>query len=311
VNIVEVVAGVVEREDGKFLLTRRPEGKAYAGYWEFPGGKIEAGETPSMALSRELHEELGIEPEETYPWITRAYNYSHAHVRLNFIRVTSWKGVPAAREGQMLSWEEPGKPTVEPMLPANAPILKALELPLVYAITNAGEMGINAAIEQLQMALNNGLRLLQIREKNVALPELADFTKHAIALARKVGARVLINGDDELAQRTGADGIHLNAARLAAAKTRPASAWCGASCHNQAELAKATALGVDFVALGPIKPTPSHAGVTPLAWDGLRRLTRGYPLPIFALGGLTHSDLQRARDCGAHGIAMIRGAWRY
>src|SRR4030067_1830125 len=91
-KIVEVAAAVLQRPDGSFLLAQRPPDKIWAGYWEFPGGKIESGETPYHALVRELREELGIEVETAYPWITRRFTYPHATVRLNFFGVREWRG---------------------------------------------------------------------------------------------------------------------------------------------------------------------------------------------------------------------------
>ena len=95
--MIEVAAAVVQRPDGSFLLARRPAGKVYAGWWEFPGGKIEAGEAPSAALARELHEELGFEVKDSFPWLTRVFTYPHGTVRLHFQRVLCWKGDPHPR----------------------------------------------------------------------------------------------------------------------------------------------------------------------------------------------------------------------
>ena len=91
-RVVEVAAAVLQRSDGSFLLAQRPADKIWAGYWEFPGGKVEASETAAEALRRELHEELGITVHQAYPWITRIFTYPHATVRLNFFRVTGWTG---------------------------------------------------------------------------------------------------------------------------------------------------------------------------------------------------------------------------
>jgi len=125
-KITEVAAAVIERPDGTFLLACRPEGKPYPGYWEFPGGKIEAGEDPRAALGRELKEELGIDVRAATPWITRVYAYTHATVRLHFFRVTAWDGEPQPLEDQGIAWQRPEAPDVTPMLPANAPVLSAL-----------------------------------------------------------------------------------------------------------------------------------------------------------------------------------------
>ncbi|MDP2806206.1 MAG: NUDIX domain-containing protein, partial [Gallionellaceae bacterium] len=111
-KIVEISAAVLQRPDGSFLLAQRPVDKIWAGYWEFPGGKIEMGETARDALVRELREELGIEVVTAYPWLTRVFTYPHATVQLNFFRVTEWRGELHPHEGQQFSWQLPPIPTL-------------------------------------------------------------------------------------------------------------------------------------------------------------------------------------------------------
>jgi 8-oxo-dGTP diphosphatase len=306
---VEVVAAVIERPDGAFLLAERPSGKVYAGYWEFPGGKVEPGEALPAALARELHEELGIEVETAYPWIVRNYTYAHASVRLNFFRVRAWRGEPHGREDQQLAWQHAAAVTVAPLLPANAPVLRALQLPFEYAITHAGEIGAEHQLSLLARRLAQGLRLIQVREKDMPAAERARFAAAVIALAQPQGARVLINSDIELAARLAADGVHLAAAQLAQLERKPALPWCAASCHNAAELERAAQLGVDFAVLGPVQATPSHPDAKPLGWDAFGALARGACLPVFALGGIGPGDLDTAWRRGAQGIAMVRGSW--
>jgi 8-oxo-dGTP diphosphatase len=120
--IVEVAVGVLVREDGAFLLTSRPEGKVYAGYWEFPGGKLEAGETVEQALRRELHEELGITIGAAQPWKTELVDYPHALVRLNFCKVFDWSGALQMRERQSFAWEQLPVQS-QPVLPGTVPVL--------------------------------------------------------------------------------------------------------------------------------------------------------------------------------------------
>ena len=98
-NIVEVAVGVLIREDGRMLLSSRPEGKPYAGYWEFPGGKLEKGETVHQALARELNEELGLAVSYSTPWFVKEHRYPHAHVRLHFRRSHDFAGTPVPKEG--------------------------------------------------------------------------------------------------------------------------------------------------------------------------------------------------------------------
>jgi 8-oxo-dGTP diphosphatase len=112
--IVRVAAAVLLRDDGQVLLAQRPEGKPYAGYWEFPGGKLEPGEAPRHALDRELHEELGIVVTRASPWLVQEFVYPHAHVELNFFRVFEWDGELASHDGQAFEWQTPGSYTVSP-----------------------------------------------------------------------------------------------------------------------------------------------------------------------------------------------------
>ena len=307
--VVDVAAAVIERDDGSFLLAQRPQGKAYAGYWEFPGGKVEAGEAVADALRRELHEELGIDLKQAYPWITRVYSYPHATVCLHFHRVPKWQGEPHSREEQALVWQRCGALSVAPLLPANAAVLKALSLPIVYAITHAWETGVERALAQLDDALAKGLRLVQIREGKLERPAREAFAAKVAQRVHASGGIVLVNGDEQLAGRIGADGVHLPAKGLMAARRRPQFEWCGASCHDAADLARAADLGVDFAVLGPVLEKPGQPDLPGIGLQRFGKLVRGHPLPVFALGGMRLSDLESARTHGAHGVAMIRGAW--
>ncbi len=307
---VEVVAAVLMRGDGSFLLGQRPAGKVYSGYWEFPGGKIERGEAPAAALRRELSEELGIDVTRAWPWLTRDYDYAHAAVRLRFFRVVEWSGELHGRENQRFAWQFPGAISVDPLLPANTPILRALRLPPVYGITHAVEAGEREFLARLERALAAGLKLVQVREKAMSPDALARFTAKVVKLAHAAGARVLVNADAQLAGRAGADGVHLTSAQLARLDARPAADLVGASCHDAQELVRARALGADFAVLGPVRPTPTHPGAAGIGWDALAELLRDCPLPVYALGGLAAADLHQAYRCGAHGISMMRGAWK-
>ncbi len=304
-----MAAAVITRADGSILLGQRPAGKVYAGYWEFPGGKIEPGESPQGALARELHEELGIDVERAYPWLTRDYEYEHAAVRLRFFRVVEWSGTLHGRESQHFSWQSPVAVTVGPLLPANAPIMRALRLPPVYAISHAVALGRERFLRSLEHALTSGLGMLQVREKEMPEGELAQFLAQVMRLARRYGARVLLNGNVALAQRMGADGVHLTAAQLLQLDRKPALELVGASCHNEKELTRAAEVGADFVVLGPVKATPSHPESAAMGWGRFGRLIADYAVPVYALGGLDRADMEKAWHAGAHGISMMRGAW--
>jgi 8-oxo-dGTP diphosphatase len=298
--VIEVAAAVIQRADGAFLLAQRPQGKVYAGYWEFPGGKIEPGEPAEGALSRELHEELGIDIGPAYPWITRVFTYPHGTVRLQFFRVFAWKNQPHPREDQAIAWQEPGAPMAAPMLPANAPVLASLALPAEYAITNAGQYGSAEMLSLLGRRLQHGLKLAQVREPHLTDDDRALFTRQVLDLAHRHGCKVLVK-----APFPGADGLHLTARELMTIHDRPQAQLVAASCHTREELEHAMRLELDFAVLGPIRDKSPALG-----WDGFQALARGSSIPIYAIGGLTRPDMEDAWRAGAHGVAMIRGAWQ-
>ena len=311
-TIVEVAAAVMLRAAGcEFLLAQRPQGKVYAGYWEFPGGKVEPGETVRTALIRELHEELGITVTACAPWLTRVFTYPHATVRLHFWRVTAWDGeigITAPLEHSAVDWQKCGKTAgVAPILPANDPILKALELPTTMAITSGEIEGVERQLERLEEALDEGLRLIQVRDKGWPAAQRLWFAEAVTRIARQRSALVLINDDADIARRAGADGLHLSAPALAACRERPDFAWVGASCHDAKELDHAAELGLDYALLSPVLPTPTHPEATGLGWPAFSDLIAGRPLPVFALGGMKKDLLATAQGHGAHGIALMRG----
>lgn len=311
-KIVEVAAAVMLRADGReFLLAQRPEGKVYAGYWEFPGGKVEPGETVRQALIRELQEELGITVTECSPWLTRQFTYPHATVRLNFWRVTAWQGeigITAPLEHSAVDWQITGKAaTVAPILPANDPILKALSLPTTMAITMAAIEGAERQLKRLENALKGGLRLIQVRDKGLSAAERHSFAKMVCQMAHRYDALVVINDDEEIARQVGANGIHFSSVRLANCAQRPDFAWVGASCHSADEITRAGHLDFDYALLGPVLPTPTHPEAKGLGWAEVEKQLIGNTLPVFALGGMLPDMLREAENHGAHGIALMRG----
>ena len=131
-----------------FLLTSRPEGKVYAGYWEFPGGKLEVGETVEAALKRELHEELGIDIDDCVPWRTERFDYPHALVQLNFCQVTRWRGDIEMREGQSAAWQTLPV-TVQPV-PA---VIVTTPLPVTLLMYRSNELLVCAFSESIPVTL--------------------------------------------------------------------------------------------------------------------------------------------------------------
>ncbi len=306
-EITDVAVAIFLLPDGSFLLSSRPEGKPYPGYWEFPGGKLEPGETVRDALVRELIEELNVTITHATPWFSFIMRYTHATVRLHCWRVQAWHGEMHGREGQHFEWQRIDALTVSPTLPGCVPIFQALALPTTYAISNATEMGVEPWLSRLERQLKVGLRLVQVREKTFSAAARQDLALRVVRLAHAHSAKVLINADEDLAAACGADGVHLTSAQLADCAKRPDFPLVAASAHARADIDRAGQLGLDFVVLGAVRATQSHPGQAPLGWPAFREMVVAAPVPVMAIGGLRPDDMAVAIEHGAHGIALQRG----
>jgi 8-oxo-dGTP diphosphatase len=308
---VHVAVGIVQDRKGRVLLAQRPAGGHQGGKWEFPGGKVAAGEGVRAALVRELREELGIITTAAYPLLRTAHHYAERDVLLDVWRIVHYVGEAYGREGQSVRWMPLHALPACDLPEADRPILRALDLPSLYLVSAAGYLGVEPFLAQLEQLLRAGLRLLQLREKQLSDPEFLHLARRTVALCHRYGAKVLVNAAPDVVAACGADGVHLNSVRLRAARMRPLShdLLVAASCHDAAELRAARDLGVDLVVLSPVQATASHPDATPLGWKGLQEMSEIVGAPVYALGGMRADDLARARDHGAHGLAMISGVW--
>lgn len=319
---VQVAVAILQRPDGRVLWCQRPAGKPYAGYWEFPGGKLEPGETPWQALVREIHEELGMEALEGGPWMIIDHDYPHAKVRLHLYRVWAFAGEPTAHEGQAFYWDAllpADRVQVHPILPATEPILPRLALPSYLVLSAVEEQGLRAFFRKLTaFSRKNGEFILQFRDFGLSSREQVRALEWILGMQTEVPMQVLLHAAcDELIQLVQARGLghrmglHLPERCLDSEDPRFERSRWGfqtAAVHSAAALSGAFHRGVDAVVLGTVLPTPSHPERTQcLGWTGFRSLAQNSPLPVYAIGGQQPAMLTEARKMGAHGIAFLRG----
>ena len=308
--MIKVAAAVIRRADGAVLLSLRPAHTTHGGLWEFPGGKLEAGERPIDGLARELSEELGIAIDAATPLIAVRHRYPGNIVELIVFEVHAWQGVAHGREGQRIEWVTPALLAAHDFPAANLPVTTAVALPRVVMITP--DLGGDEAIflARLETCLVGGVELVQLRIRATGR-QRQRVTTAALAACARHGARLMLNGAPQEASMLGVDGVHLNRHRLFEFKQRPVPAdmLLSAACHDARELAQAERIGADFVYLSPVEATLSHADTALLGWAGLRTLCAASHVPVYALGGMAPHSLARAVRAGCQGVAMLSGLW--
>lgn len=311
VRELHVVAGIIEDDRGRVLLSQRAKDGEHPGLWEFPGGKVESGEHARAALRRELREELGIDAAPLRRVHCVRWRESDRVLLLDGWRVSVLHGTPQGLQGQALRWAERDGLRALRMPPADVPLCSALRLEEVMWVTPELALldGWNGWIEAMEARLRAGVRLVQLRLPDIDREHMYRAAGVLAERCRTHGARWLLNGPVADAVALGAHGVHLSARALRQCGSRPVQPdlLVGASCHDAGELAHAAELGFDYATLSPLRATPTHPDADPLGDAGFAALVRDCPLPVFALGGVGTSDLEHVQALGAFGVAGIRG----
>ena len=308
---VHVAAAVIRGADGRILIAKRADSQHQGGLWEFPGGKVEDGESIETALARELNEELGIVVTASRPLIEVRHDYPDKQVLLDVREVTAYTGEPHGAEGQPLRWVTARELPDYEFPAANRPIVSAARLPGEYLITPDG-LETPELLRGIQKAIAGGVRLIQLRAPGGYDPQYRDLAVDAVGLCAGK-AQLMLKGPLEWLGDFPSAGWHLTSAQLRKYASRgrpfPEHRWLAASCHNAEELALAEQMGVDFVTLSPVQPTLTHPDAQPLGWELAKDLIAGFSKPVFLLGGVGPDQRQQAWECGAQGVAGIRAFW--
>ena len=308
---VHVAAAVIRDEQRRVLIARRADKQHQGGLWEFPGGKLEAGEDARTALIRELEEELAIRVTRARPLIQVRHAYPDKQVLLDVWEVSQFSGEPRGVEGQPLEWVAPKQLADYAFPAANQAIVSAARLPERYLITSDG-LTPDALRDGIRLAVASGIQLVQLRAPKMFSVEYRDLALDVQGLCAGK-AQLMLKGPLEWLGDFPAAGWHLTSEQLrkyaAAGRPFPQSRWLAASCHNAEELALAAQMGVDFVTLSPVQPTQSHPETDALGWAAVSELLCGFNRPAYLLGGLDAQDLPHAWQAGAQGVAAIRGFW--
>jgi len=308
---IEVAVAVIQDEIGRVLLTKRPEHVHQGGLWEFPGGKLEIGESVKDALLREINEELGIQILDHEPLIRLQHHYPEKTVVLDVHKVLSYEGYPEGMEGQPLVWATLDTLRNYAMPIADIPIINAISLPDRYLITGSDPSLTPQFLEKLDSVLAEGCRFLQLRAPVLDDASFGALAECVINKCHTSSSQVLLNCDPKMALSLAADGVHLSSERLLSLSERPLpkDKWVAASCHNPEQLGHAIKIDVDFVVLSPVCFTTSHPSAQLLGWDRFAELVKEAPIPVFALGGVGPEDIVRSKACGGQGIAAISALW--
>ena len=309
---IDIAVGVLVASDGRVLVACRRANTPGAGFWEFPGGKREAGEDMEACLKREPAEEIGISDIEGQPLICFAHDRGPRPVRLHVWRIHAWHGEPHGREGQQVRWAAPESLDLASLLPATEIILNALALPSAYLMTPAvADYGESDWLAGIDATLEAGITLLRVRDHALDDAAYARLAAEVVIRAHEYGAQVLVDRDIALMQAVGAQGVHWSMTRLEHEGSRPKAlvGWLAVSAHDSGDLERAITGGADFATLSPVRSTATHPEAVPMGWSGFALARADHAVPVYALGGLGSADMSAAHQHNAQGVAALRGWW--
>jgi len=310
-SIVHVAVAVIRDNDGRVFVAQRPDHVHQGGLWEFPGGKVEPGESVLNALHREIKEEIGVVIQKARPLIKIPYRYPDKHVLLDVWEVLQSNGEPRGKEGQPCQWIGSNDLGNWPFPAANRAIISAVKLPSTFLVTPEPCADEKLFLENLERCITSGIRWLAFRAKTLSESDYKRLARKVCEIGLAHNATVMLSTDLETIDSLAAAGLHVTASQLMDLEHRPLSVdkWFSASCHSREEIEHASSIGVDFIFVGSVMQTASHKDIKPMGWDAFLRLTEFANMPVYAIGGMTLEDQEKSHEMGGQGIAAIRALW--
>ena len=274
------------------------------GFWELPGGKIEHGESPEVAISRELNEELGIIVDKLSLHQTMFHQYEDRMVELSIYNITKYQHTPKGIEGQEIAWSAVDQLSTFNLLPTMKAFIDSITLPTKYWITPSSNHQSDEWIRKFDEKIKQGISLIQLRSKTkldiTFIEELHNKCKHN-------NINLLLNTVDKSFHEAYCDGWHITTGEMFDLKSRPCAnnKLLGASTHDLTEALKAQDLGADFIVISPVQATQTHPDTVPIGWDTAKEVVDKLNIPVYFLGGMTLNDLDKTLKLGAQGIAGV------
>ncbi len=311
-DFIHVVIGIIKNTQDEVLVTTRNKNAHLSGYLEFPGGKLEPGETPEQALTRELKEELDINLFEYSQLIQIPYIYTDRKVFLDVYKVNKYSGNIAANESQEVYWQNAF--SLDPGLfpSANHGLIRAIQLPNVVAVTPDYHQHTNKFIDYFKSTIKReNISIIHLRSHQINDSEYIQLAEECLKLCNENNTKLVLNRTAASVLKINASGLHLTSKSLASLNKRPLGYeyLVSASCHNLGEVLHATKLGLDYVFVGPVIEKYLANSSQVLGWENFALLTRESSIPVYAIGGTSISNIKTSVECGGQGIAAIRDLW--
>jgi 8-oxo-dGTP diphosphatase len=322
-KLVHVAVGVIfdrdidcDTDSAKILIAKRADHQHQGGLWEFPGGKVEMGESTQFALQRELEEELGLQSsiDDMRPLITIPFHYPDKSVLLDVWAVYNASACkePKGKEGQPLVWVKQTELADYEFPAANKAIINALLLPKQIAISQDNTRP-DIILSQVANTLKNHKNIwIQLRAPSLDQLQYTQLAMKLYGICHEADSKLIWNCPLDWYQVAFADGLHLSNGNFKATivneheRLIPANQWLSTACHNLPELEAAQGL-VDYVLVSPLYKTKTHSGASALTWSGFKVITDQARIPCYALGGLEISEFEHCIQSGGQGVAGIGG----